>query len=267
MTVGSGGHRPASAPGGRRRRSGAVRRPDVGGLLLCLVLGAGLAVTLSGDGGPVPAPAAPPTGLAACPPACAPAACRPSCESGAEAESAAATETGADAIAGDTAAGHADPAPTGPPTRVRIPRIRVDSTLAGLRLDRTGRLTPPATFTEAGWYADGVVPGDVGPAVLAGHVDSKTGPAVFHRLADLEPGDLVEVRRGHHWLRFRVTGSSRHAKAEFPTTVVYGPTPGPELRLITCTGRFDRPTGHYRDNLVVYAVAELPVVLTDSAAG
>ncbi|MEO3747435.1 class F sortase [Plantactinospora sp. B5E13] len=261
MTVGSGIHRPASAPGGDRRRSGAVRRPDVGGLLLCLALGAGLAVTLAGDGGPVPAPAAPPTRLAACPPACAPAACGPACETGA------ATETRAAAAAGDTAARPAEPAPSGPPTRVRIPRIRVDSTLAGLRLDRTGRLPPPAAFSEAGWYADGVVPGDVGPAVLAGHVDSKTGPAVFHRLADLEPGDLVEVRRGHRWLRFRVTGSSRHAKAEFPTTVVYGPTPGPELRLITCTGRFDRPTGHYRDNLVVYAVAELPVVLTDSAAG
>ncbi|MEE6260564.1 sortase domain-containing protein [Plantactinospora sonchi] len=254
MTDGPGRSRPGPVPVGDLVPADPVRPRGVGGLLLCLVLGAGLAVTLTGDGGlPVRTPAPPPARAATCPPVCGTAACGPPCR--------------VEAPAPGNAARPADPAPSGPPTRVRIPRIRVDSTLARLRLDRSGRLTPPAAFGEAGWYVDGVVPGDVGPAVLAGHVDSKTGPAVFHRLPELEPGDLVEVRRGNRWLRFRVTGASRHAKADFPTTVVYGPTPGPELRLITCTGLFDRPVGHYRDNLVVYAVADLPVRLPDSAAG
>ncbi|MBF9127528.1 class F sortase [Plantactinospora sp. S1510] len=157
--------------------------------------------------------------------------------------------------------------PTGPPTRIRIPRIRIDSTLARLRLDRTGRLAAPTDFAEAGWYAGGAAPGDVGPAVIAGHVDSEAGPAVFHRLSELRPGDRIEVRRNTGWVPFRVTGLSRHAKDDFPTAAVYGPTPGAELRLITCDGVFHRPTGHYLDNLVVFAVADVPVVIPSSAAG
>jgi sortase (surface protein transpeptidase) len=104
--------------------------------------------------------------------------------------------------------------------------------------------------------------------VLAGHLDSRAGPAVFARLGELRPGDRVEVRRGDRWLPFRVTGSLRVAKDRFPTTRVYGPTPGPELRLVTCGGDFDRRRGHYRDNVVVFAIAESPAdPLPSSAAG
>jgi sortase (surface protein transpeptidase) len=147
----------------------------------------------------------------------------------------------------------AAPAPGGP-TRVRIPSIEVDSTLEGLGLDRSGALVPPQAYARAGWYAAGVVPGDAGPAVIAGHVDSQRGPAVFYRLHELRPGDLVEVERDGDWLPFRVTGSSRYPKDHFPTDQVYAPTPGPELRLVTCGGSFDAAAGSYRDNLVVSAV-------------
>jgi hypothetical protein len=162
----------------------------------------------------------------------------------------------------------APPPRQGRPTRVRVPAIGVDSGLAVLGLDATGALVPPADFTQAGWYGGGPAPGDTGPAVLAGHLDARRGPAVFARLGELRPGDRVEVWRGGQRLLFRVTGSLRTRKDRFPTAVVYGPTPGPELRLVTCGGDFDRRSGHYRDNVVVFAVAEpTSPALPQSAAG
>lgn len=145
--------------------------------------------------------------------------------------------------------------PAGPPSRVRIPRIGVDSSLEVLGLDRSGQLAAPADFARAGWFGAGTAPGDTGPAVIAGHVDSTTGPAVFYRLYELRAGDRIEVLDGERSIPFVVVATSRYKKDEFPTAEVYGPTPGPELRLITCAGTFDRDTRHYRDNLVVYAVA------------
>ncbi|MGN9808735.1 class F sortase [Micromonospora sp. BQ11] len=147
-------------------------------------------------------------------------------------------------------------APRPAPTRVRVPRIGLDSPLTVLGLDAAGALAPPTDFATAGWYGGGPVPGDPGPAVIAGHLDSRTGPAVFSRLGELRPGDRVQVWRGDRAVSFRVTGAVRVAKDRFPTGAVYGPTPAPELRLVTCGGHFDRRTGHYRDNVVVFAIAE-----------
>ena len=131
----------------------------------------------------------------------------------------------------------------------------IDTDLEQLRLGAGGELEPPESNDKAGWYADGTAPGDVGPAVLAGHVDSRTGPAVFFRLRDLRPGDVVEVTRGGAVVAFSVTGSAWYPKSAFPTDLVHGPTPDRQLRLITCGGDFDRTARSYRDNLVVYAVA------------
>jgi len=142
----------------------------------------------------------------------------------------------------------------GSPTRVRIPAIGVDSPLEALHLDVHGALNPPVDFGRAGWYADGTPPGDVGPAVIAGHVDSHHGPAVFFRLRDLRSGDLVEVARGRRRYAFRVVSVARYAKNRFPTAAVYGPTPDPQLRVVTCGGDFDRSRSSYVDNVVVYAV-------------
>ncbi|MDT4988906.1 MAG: hypothetical protein QOI74_3000 [Micromonosporaceae bacterium] len=144
---------------------------------------------------------------------------------------------------------------TSPPTRVRMPTIRVDSPLDPLGLNAAGALRAPTNFAHAGWYADGTVPGDVGPAVIAGHVDSGSGPAVFFRLYRLRPGDPVQVRRGDRWLEFRVVSTARYPKNGFPTADVYGPTPDAQLRLITCGGTFDTQRRSYVDNVVVDAVA------------
>jgi len=141
-----------------------------------------------------------------------------------------------------------------PPIRLQLPAIGVDTALQALRLQPDGSLQAPSAWQEAGWYADGVRPGAVGPAVIAGHVDSRSGPAVFFRLGELRPGDRVVVqRRGGRPLTFVVDDLARYPKNNFPTAAVYGPAPVPELRLITCAGDFDARARSYLDNLVVSA--------------
>jgi sortase (surface protein transpeptidase) len=137
---------------------------------------------------------------------------------------------------------------------VEIPSIGVSSRLIRLGLNADGTMEVPRDYGVAGWFTGGAMPGEDGPAVISGHVDSKSGPAVFYRLRDLGRGDTVRVRRADgRWLAFEVTGSARYAKAEFPTDAVFGPVTGPVLRLITCGGAFDRSSGHYLDNVVVTA--------------
>lgn len=139
--------------------------------------------------------------------------------------------------------------------RVEIPAIAVDSSLEQLPLDpATGVLVPPTEWLSAGWYRDGTVPGDVGPAVVAGHVDSTSGPAVFARLGELVPGDEIRITLSTGEVTVFVVDSQTDApKNAFPTSLVYGPTPTAQLRLITCDGDFDSSTGHYVDNLIVFA--------------
>ena len=99
------------------------------------------------------------------------------------------------------------------------------------------------------------MPGEVGPTVIAGHVDSYEGPGIFYRLDTLRPGDLVTVGRSDGVaIRYRVTDVVNVPKDAFPTRQVYGPTPGPKLRLITCGGEFDHSARRYLRNVVVSAV-------------
>jgi hypothetical protein len=140
------------------------------------------------------------------------------------------------------------------PTSVHVPTAGIGSDLLPLGLDSSGALVPPADYARAGWYAAGTRPGAVGPAVIAGHVDSRDGPAVFFRLGDVTVGDPVVVGRADgSTVRFTVTRVARYAKSQFPTALVYGPTPDAELRLITCGGAFDRSAGSYLDDVVVFA--------------
>lgn len=160
----------------------------------------------------------------------------------------------ADAVPAPASAGRAVAAGD-VPASVLIPAIGVSTpALVPLGIAADGTMQAPADFDRAGWFTGGVAPGERGPAVIAGHVDSRTGPAVFYRLRELLAGDAVEVRqRDGDVVRFAVSKVERYAKDAFPTAKVYGPVPGPVLRLITCGGVFDRATGHYRDNVVVYA--------------
>jgi hypothetical protein len=140
------------------------------------------------------------------------------------------------------------------PVAIEIPAIGVRAPIIRLGLNRDRSLQVPADFADAGWWSGGPRPGEPGPAVIAGHVDSYTGPAVFYRIRELRPHDTIVVRRRDgSRARFTVLGSERYPKAHFPTARVYGATRRPTLRLITCGGPFDRSSGHYVDNTVVYA--------------
>ena len=142
-------------------------------------------------------------------------------------------------------------------TTIDVPRLRISrSSLVELGVDGAGVLIPPASTAVAGWYAGSAVPGEIGPTVIAGHVDSYEGPGIFYRLDTLRPGDLVSVGRSDGvTVRYRVTEVTTVAKDAFPTRQVYGPTPGPELRLITCGGEFDHTGRRYLSNVVVSAVS------------
>lgn len=140
------------------------------------------------------------------------------------------------------------------PLRVDVPRVGIHSRLLRVGLQHDGSLgVPPLSRAElAGWYEKGPSPGQRGPAVLVGHVDTKKGPAVFFRLASLRPGDTIEVTRADGKVAaFTVDSVERVSKKHFPTQRVYGDLGFAGLRLITCGGDFK---GHsYTDNTIVYA--------------
>jgi Sortase domain len=141
------------------------------------------------------------------------------------------------------------------PVTLIIPSIGVQTNLIDLGVTATGALQVPPSTAVAGWYTRSPRPGAIGPAVIAGHIDSHTGPGVFFYLPQLRPGDRVYVRRAGGTLAlFRVTAVQSYAKDHFPTLAVYGPTPDAELRLITCGGTFDPALKSYLSNIVVYAV-------------
>jgi hypothetical protein len=147
------------------------------------------------------------------------------------------------------------PAGTSPrPVAVEVARLGVSTPLIELGLDAGGRLEVPDEPDVAGWWVGGPRPGDDGPAVLVGHVDSRAGPAVFHRLHTLVAGDRIEVARDDGGrVAFLVDRVERWPKDAFPTDDVYRRSRGAELRLITCGGGFDRDTLRYLDNIIVFA--------------
>jgi sortase (surface protein transpeptidase) len=147
-----------------------------------------------------------------------------------------------------------DPQAIAPPTRLVIPAIGVDTLVVPLGRAPDGSALVPSGTTYTSWYDLGPRPGQLGPAVVLGHIDSYTGPGVFFRLRSLLPGDDVMVQAGQKLLRFEVWKLQTYPKDHFDTSAVFGPTPVPELRLITCGGPFDTSIGHYEDNVVVFAV-------------
>lgn len=234
---------PEGAPDDADPTSGAEppRRPDrargalVAGAVLLAVLGVALVGwALAHQSGAPPAPVAaaagppPPPSLVGAPP-------------GREVEPAAPLGTAS------------------PPATLRIPAIRVDSRVdqVGLNPDRTMEVPAEGSpgYDNAAWFRYSVTPGLQGPSVIIGHVDSaESGPSVFFELGRLRPGDRAEVVRADGaTVTFDVIEVAVYPKDAFPTDRVYGPTPGPELRLITCGGTFDRGAGSYRDNTVVFA--------------
>ncbi|WP_424529045.1 class F sortase [Sphaerisporangium viridialbum] len=142
------------------------------------------------------------------------------------------------------------------PTRIRIPGIGVDAPLRSVGVEKNGEIeVPPLSQPKlAGWYRLGPAPGEMGPAVILGHVNTTRGPAVFSRLRELRRGDKITVVRADgSAAQFTVDGAEQASKDRFPTKRVYGHVDSPSLRLITCGGVFNPRAHSYTDNIIVYA--------------
>jgi hypothetical protein len=163
------------------------------------------------------------------------------------------------AAAGDTgpARAHGPALRKSAPVSVSIPAIGVQSRLLHLGISQDGTIAVPNLITsadEAAWYKYSVTPGQIGTAVIEGHVDSYQGPAVFFRLGALRPGNRVNVKLADGITAvFRVTGVREYAKDKYPANTIYDPANYAALRLITCGGDFDPATGHYLSSVVVFA--------------
>ncbi|MGW3960262.1 class F sortase [Amycolatopsis sp. NPDC005003] len=166
-----------------------------------------------------------------------------------------ATNPAGTASVAHTPAATADGLPAAKPASLTIPAIGVRAEdIKDLGLTSGGALEVPGDATTVGWFTGAPSPGETGPAVLAAHVDYKHVPGAFSRLKDLRPGEQARVGRADGRIAvFTVYRVDRYPKATFPTDEVYGDTPDPELRLITCGGAFDRESGNYLDNVVAYA--------------
>lgn len=139
------------------------------------------------------------------------------------------------------------------PVRLRIPDIFIDTNFVPLGLQDNGEIEIPEGYTEVGWYTYGPTPGEIGPSVVLGHVDSYEGPGVFIYLGQLKVGSLVYVDRADGTTAaFRVTALERYNRDEFPTQKVYGNLDYAGIRLITCSGTYNHETLEYDRVLVVY---------------
>ncbi|WP_406332056.1 class F sortase [Streptomyces sp. NBC_00203] len=150
----------------------------------------------------------------------------------------------------------AKPLPRSKPTRLLIPKISVDAPFTTLAIGSSGKLEPPAAGDTnlVGWYAKGVSPGEAGTAIIAGHVDTTTSPAVFAELSDLDKGDKFTVKRADgRKASFVVDSAETFEKDDFPDKRVYADTSDAEVRLITCAGSYDHAAKDYTENLVVFA--------------
>jgi sortase (surface protein transpeptidase) len=156
------------------------------------------------------------------------------------------------------AAAQAIVAPASPPVRLLIPAIGVNSQVEALGLDTQGRMATPSRSDRVGWYSPGSAPGDVGNAVIDGHLDWTDGPAVFWRLGRLKRGDeLVVVRADGSQARFAVQ-SSATTPYDASTDALFTRSGPPALTLITCAGAWDRQRGTYLQRLVVRAALVTP---------
>ena len=150
----------------------------------------------------------------------------------------------------------AEPLARSVPVSIRIPNIGVSAPVmeVGQNADGSVQVPPLEDHNLTGWYRYGPSPGQRGPAVILGHVDSLTGISVFFYLKDLHAGDRVYVTLTDGKIAtFAVDGVQKVDKDAFPTAFIYGKASDPSLRLITCGGPFDEATGHYLDNIIVYA--------------
>ncbi|NHO81741.1 class F sortase [Micromonospora sp. CMU55-4] len=146
--------------------------------------------------------------------------------------------------------------PASRPVRLAVPAIKVNAPVTPVGQAKDGSVdVPPLTeHDQTGWYDRGAVPGDPGRAIIVGHVDTKSGPAVFYRLRSLKPGARIQVTRADRSVvTFKVDSVEYFDKSNLPAARVYGDSGPAELRLITCGGEWVGGRTGYQDNVIVFA--------------
>ncbi|WP_270179987.1 class F sortase [Alkalihalobacillus sp. CinArs1] len=139
------------------------------------------------------------------------------------------------------------------PVSVEIPSIEVKSKVENVGILKNGQMGVPSNHVNVGWFEPGFKPGTTGNSVIAGHVDSKSGPSVFYHLEDLSEGDEVYVTdKDGETLTFVVTGKERYPFQNAPIEKIFGPSNDANLNLITCTGNFSQSHGTHEERLVVF---------------
>jgi sortase (surface protein transpeptidase) len=228
-------------------------------LLIALLIAAG-AIACRDDSTPAEAPTITPSATSANAQAGTPTATGP-----AGTETATATSTATSKQQSPTTTTHRTPtsatSPTSepasdapPPVRLRIPALEIDTVVQWVGIDAEGRMGVPNNYTDVAWYELGPTPGTPGNAVIAGHLDSKSGPAVFYHLEDLVPGDeIFTTTADGQEFRFVVTTLETYSADDAPLERIFGDATAPQLNLITCDGAFDRAVREYDKRLVVYA--------------
>ncbi|MGR9047124.1 class F sortase [Halobacillus faecis] len=140
------------------------------------------------------------------------------------------------------------------PDRIHIPSINVEASIMALGYTPEGGMAVPKSLIDVGWFEPGTMPGDQGNAVIAGHVDGNSGPAVFYDLKDLKPGDEIHVYGDHMKLTFEVSRMESYPYEDAPIREIFGPTNSRGLNLITCTGAYDKEASTYSERLAVFTV-------------
>ena len=141
------------------------------------------------------------------------------------------------------------------PTSISIPNIDVEASVVKVGLEKDGSLETPDLFSDlVGWYEYGPTPGEKGPAVLVGHVDTYKGPSVFWNLSKLNKKDVIEIaRKDSQVVKYEVTKIETYPQDRFLTEKVYGNIDHAGLRIITCGGAFNYVTGKYSHNTIIFA--------------
>ncbi|MFC5527952.1 class F sortase [Cohnella yongneupensis] len=139
------------------------------------------------------------------------------------------------------------------PARIYIPAIDLHSQVEFVDVMDNGQMGVPNRSDTVGYLSNGILPGAVGNAVMDGHYDSRTGPAVFFRLKQLKPGDIVIVKneRGEY-IEFAVQSVKTYGKSVAPIAMIFGPTQESNLNLITCAGKYSRKLKEHQERLVVF---------------
>ena len=139
------------------------------------------------------------------------------------------------------------------PTGLSIPSLGIDAPFISLDVKRDGSMETPSDGDTVGWYKHAPTPGELGPAIVAAHVDTKAGPAVFAKLHLLKPGDTFEITRADGTLtKFQVNEVKQYPQNDFATKQVYGNIDYAGIRLITCGGMFSQSTKRYSHNTIIF---------------